>query len=548
MFRKIVELIKEALRHFVSYDSIESTITSGDVFVLSEQMQEKIDLWKSMYKDEAPWLNDRDGIFSLGIPKEICQSLAMQVLAEMDSNVVTPGDSTPIEEQDKKSRAGFINDLYHKRIIPRLPEVVEKGMAMGGVIIKPYVTETGIFYDFSYQGEFVPISFDDDGNIIDIAFRDQFIEGSNLFTKIERQTFNVVAKTVTIQNKAFVSKVTKADDTNDGEKQQLGNEIPLDSIGRWKGIEPVVVINEVEKPLYGYYKVPLANNVDFDCPMGISVFSPAISLIKRADFQFSRLDWEYEGGQMAIDIDQNALTTQGGYFGTQVEFEQDDCRNRLYRKLDLGVDDTYNVFAPSLRDDRYINGLNTYLSKIEDLLGIARGTLNDNVPAEARTATEIRILKQRTFTTIATNQQSLEGALNDVIYATDIYASLYNIVPAGEYELNTEWQDSVLSDTQEELNQRLQLKNAGVLSDVEIRMWYTGEDETTAQAMVDKIKQTALDDVKANQEVMGVTAQDGAGASSNKQSDNTKKTEKDNDRTKAKQEKDNKKIENAKKN
>jgi A118 family predicted phage portal protein len=244
---------------------------------------------------------------------------------------------------------------------------------------------------------------------------------------------------------------------------------------------------------------------------------------------------------MAIDIDRNAVSPEQGYYNERINL--DDLKDRLYRRLDLGMDDTYNVFAPNLRDVSYINGLNRYLSKIEDAIGIARGTLNDDMPVDARTATEVRILKQRTYTTIVTNQAALQKALEDAVYAASVYAKLYKVAKSGDYSLNIEWKDSVLSDTQEELNQRIQLKNAGVLSDVELRMWYTGEDEKTAESAIQKIKDTALADAEANANVMANTA--------NQDTDqNTKKTERNNDRDEAnkkKQEKQNEAAKNANK-
>lgn len=550
MFKRIVELIKEALRYLTGYKNVIETVSSDEAFVMSQDMEKALETWRKMYKDEADWLDDRKGIYSLGIAKQVCQSLAMQVLAEMDCDIVTPGDCEECERElshdvdfEPSNMAEYINVLFKRSLLPKLPDTVEKGMALGGVVMKPYHTDNGTFIDFSYQGEFVPIAFDDDDNIIDIAFLDQFTEGNEIFTKVERQTFNPIARTVVVQNKAFVAKLNQTSDDSEAQRYQLGKEVPLSSIARWSGIsEEPVVIEDVLKPLYGYYKVPLANNVDFKCPMGISVFSPAVSLIKRADIQFSRLDWEYEGGQMAVDIDRNAISPDKGYFDEH--FEQDQLKDRLYRKLDLGVDDTYNVFAPSLRDDNYINGLNRYLSKIEDAIGLARGTLNDDMPQEARTATEVRILKQRTYTTISTNQKALETALEDVAYAVSVYAKLYNEATKGKYEVNIEWHDSVLSDTSEELNHRLQLKNAGVLSDVELRMWFTGEDEKTAQAAIDNIKQAQLADTQANAEAMG--SANNPSNNSDKTNKGVKKTERDNDRKDANQKKEEKKIKDAK--
>lgn len=54
------------------------------------------------------------------------------------------------------------------------------------------------------------------------------------------------------------------------------------------------------------------------------------------------------------------------------------------------------VFSPALRDVSILNGLNDLLMRIEDTCGLARGTFS-NPQSEARTATEIKILKQRSY-------------------------------------------------------------------------------------------------------------------------------------------------------
>ena len=117
--------------------------------------------------------------------------------------------------------------------------------------------------------------------------------------------------------------------------------------------------------------------------------------------------------------------------------------------------------------------------KIEDQSGLARGTLSD-ANTEARTATELTILRNRTYTTIADNQQALERALREVVRAMDKYADLYNLAPAGEYEVSFDWDDSVIADTETQLQQRILMLNNGMMSKIEMRMWFFGE--TRAQA------------------------------------------------------------------
>ena len=486
MIRKLLNLIYEAIGKMMGYKSIVKEFDIDDSAV-SEEMSDAFDLWKSMYKDESPWLDDTKGIYSLGLAKQICQSVQQQALSEMETSITEPGTSEETDEDKNyiiNTRAKFLNSVYQKRLIKKLPNAFEKALALGGMIIKPYMSNGQLYLDFNYQGEFYPISFDDDGNITDIAFFDQFTSGKYIYTKVERQTFSQEKRMVVVENKAFKAQIK---DSTDDTEQELGKEIKLSSVERWSGIsEEPVIIEPVDKPLYGYFKVPLANNIDMKSPLGISVFSPAVSLIQRADEQFSRLDWEYKGGQLAIDVDPTALTYSEGYYGTLAVM--DDVQDRLYRKLDMGSDDTYQAWAPGLRDSNYIQGLNMYTNKIEDMLGLARGTLSQ-VESEARTATEIKLLKQRTYITVSAIQDSLEDCLLDVVYAMNMFASMYNLAPKGTYDTNIEWKDSILTDTDTELEQKLNLQNAGILSKAEVRAWYTGESVESAQLEIDKIQE-----------------------------------------------------------
>ena len=486
MLKKLLNLIYEAIEKMVGYKSITDAFDLDDNSVSSD-MADAFDLWKNMYKDNPPWQDDTKGIFSIGLPKLICQTMQQQVLSEIETDITEPGieDATA---QDKNNtidtKAKFLNSIYQKRLISNLPSALEKALAFGGMIIKPYMSNEQIYLDFNYQGEFYPIAFDDDGNIIDIAFFDQFTAGKYIYTKVERQTFSQSKKMVVIENKAFKAQVRKDDDATE---QELGNEISLSDVERWSGIaeEPVAVEN-VEKPLYGFFKVPLANNVDLKSPLGISIFEPAKRLIKKADEQFSRLDWEYKGGQLAIDVDPTAVTYSEGYYGTMTNL--DECQDRLYRRLDTGSDETYHAWAPALRDSNYIAGLNLYTNKIEDMLGLARGSLSQ-VESEARTATEIKLLKQRTYITVSAIQNALEKAILDVIYAMNVFTALYNLAPDGEYETNIDWKDSILTDTDTELQQKLSLQTAGILSKAEVRAWYTGESVEAAQMEIDKMQE-----------------------------------------------------------
>lgn len=55
--------------------------------------------------------------------------------------------------------------------------------------------------------------------------------------------------------------------------------------------------------------MPEANTIEAHSPLGVSGYSRAVKLIKEADLQYSRMLWEFQGGELAIDIDRDALNT-----------------------------------------------------------------------------------------------------------------------------------------------------------------------------------------------------------------------------------------------
>jgi A118 family predicted phage portal protein len=133
--------------------------------------------------------------------------------------------------------------------------------------------------------------------------------------------------------------------------------------------------------------------------------------------------------------------------------------------------------------------------RIEDVTGLSRGTISD-AASEARTATELKILKQRSYQTNADIQQSLEDTLKDVIYIMNAYCDLYEITKEGKYDVNFEWDDSIIVDVDTELGKRITLMQNGLASKLENRMWYFGETERQAKEALLRIDEESQQDME----------------------------------------------------
>lgn len=355
-----------------------------------------------------------------------------------------------------------------------------------------------IEFDYIQADRFFPLSFDANGKVVEAAFIQTKADKAKERVYIRLEYHKLEKRTVTVQNLAFESSdMGLANSNSIKSATNLGKQIPLTAVPEWASLQPKTVIEGVDRLLFAYFRMPEANTIDPYSPLGVSGYSRVIQLIKDADMQYSRLLWEYEAGEMAIDVDRDALkfiTDPKGEGYTVLPEKQ----QRLFRKVDLNQEDTYNVFAPTLRDVSIVHGLNTIFMRIEDSIGLSRGTLSDVNTQEAKTATELKILKQRSFATNADIQTALQDALSDVVYVMDVYCTLYDVTPPGEYEVSFEWDDSILVDSESELSKRITLMQNGLASKLETRMWYFGETENQARAAMMQIEAEATQAMMQN--------------------------------------------------
>ena len=479
----LIEALKGVWRKMVKPKTVESILHVTPT--VSNKMKSAIELWKNMYQDESPWITEN--VRSMGLPAMIASEKARTATIEM--NIKVTGDN---------ERAVFMKDRIQKLVL-ELREQLEYGVALGGFVIKPYVTKDSddkYTLDFTYTkaDKFFPFSFSTDGNVTEAAFVDQIITKDKTYSKLEYH--KLVGTTLTVANYSFSLDNTGNTSNVHALDCELGTPIPLTNIPEWANIAPQVTIEGIKTPLFAYFKMPEANTVDLDSPLGASGFSRAVDLIKHADEIYSDLLWELEGSQLAVDVDRTAVNPILNPDGTYKEILP-KLQDRLFRRsLDLGTEETYNVFSPAIRDKSIINTLNNQLMRIEDCCFLSRGTLSIVSTSEARTATELKILKQRSYAANQDIQKELQSTLEAVFAIMDNYCDLYDIVPAGEYEVAYTWDDSILIDKDAERQQDLIEVNNGLMSRLEYRMKWYGETEKQALKALAAIKKEQEDKMK----------------------------------------------------
>lgn len=435
---------------------------------MSALMDNAVNGWLDMYRFS-------DGKDQLNLPAAISEEFSRLVLTEFEFSV------------EGSERADFIGDQL-EGFIRNIDKTVEIWCALGGIALKPYVSGNEdapdkIAIDIVKANRFFPTAFDSNNEVTGAVFLETKHEGDYIYTRLEHH--NLVGDHYTVVNKAFRSKRLNTayaeDDLVVDASYLLQEEVSLDNVEEWKGLAPSVDLDGIEHPLFVYVKVPMANTVDPESPLGPSVFSKAVETIMEADKQYGRILWEYEATEAAVDADSSVFDLD--LHGKPIIPEG---RERLFRTYDIGGTDEkpfFQAYGPEIRDSNLFNGLNELCRKIEFQCGLAYGTISD-ISDTDKTATEIRASKQRSYAKVNRMQKAWDTALDELLEVMEIYCDLYHIVPAGAVEKTCCWGDSILEDTDKEYQRRWSMVVSGKYKLEKFYAWYFGCTEEEAADLI----------------------------------------------------------------
>lgn len=421
---------------------------------VSLTMEQHISLWYAMMVNTPPWQNC--DVKAVGLPAAICREVARPTLVEFTANITG------------SKRADYLNENFQtaKEAFSR---ALELGLALGGVALKPYIYGDKMLVDVTGAAGFQPTKFDPSGRCIGGVFKDKPVKVNGAYyVRLESHELN--GTTYTIKNKAYYSDSSGS----------VGADAQLTTIPEWADIEPEVTIENVDGPLFAYFKPPIANTADSNSMCGMSIYGDAatVELIKQADEQWERLRWEYKSSERKVLMDGTSSTA-------------DMFNKRLFEIGPFSPNgDFFQHIEPQIRDDAIYRGFQNTLRRVEFNIGLSYGDISDPQTIE-KTATEIRSSKQRKYVLISSIQAALAHTFDSLIYAMDVYASLYGLAPAGDYEITYDWGDSILDDQEtkdKEFARDLQLVSADVMNAWELRAKYFNEDEETAKAALPKMQ------------------------------------------------------------
>lgn len=433
---KILNAIRELVRKMFPSKTIKE-VYSADIAV-TDLMLRHISEWDRMYSGKAPWLSEN--VISLRLEQAIVREFANITLNEMTANVTDD----------------YINEIF-QTAIKDINRNLQKALATGAMIIKPLGGNT---VQYIPQTEFIPIEYDVNERLMKVIFPEtKRISEHEYLTRLEYHSLDP-EKGLTITNRAFRS--SSAD--------SLGKEIPLKSVPEWASLMESITYPLMKRPAFGYYVNPIANTIDGGYG-GVSIFDSAAELIRLADIQFGRLDWEFDSAERIIHVDMAALKPVQTASGLK-KLELPKLKDRLYKGLNIsgGTQDFFKEYSPVLREESYIKGLEEYKRAIEFTVGLSYGDISAPQTVE-KTATEIKAAKKRKYNTVSAIQNNLKTCLEDLVYAL----AFFNAATQRKYEFICDFKDSILVDEETERQQDRNDVSMGIMRPEEYRAKWYGE-------------------------------------------------------------------------
>lgn len=257
----------------------------------------------------------------------------------------------------------------------------------------------------------------------------------------------------------------------------------LADVPGYNRIPPVVYTGRTERQ-FVIDKLNITNNVNYHYPIGIPAFANAIDALRGVDCAFDNYINELDNGQMVLMVKMAATRWEDG----EPTFDADDRRFYLLPE-DTQQGSIVEPIVPSLRTQQLSIGLQDQLNILASKCGLGERFYRLD-GGNVSTATQVISENSNLFRTIKKHEIVLEAALKELCRV--ILRLGNDATGAGlneNVEISVDFDDSIIEDKNADFQRDLQLLNAGILNDWELRAKWMNEDEATAKAALPKVQE-----------------------------------------------------------
>lgn len=520
MFKKIKKKVKEVATKFMADSGMREPIKDifelGGVPAFNQFYYFGIFPWKYIYKGfYKPWhrvlsptLKDpirKRNIETMGIAKAVCAELAGLIWSEQCEVHVSSGKELGENETDPLD--DYIQEvLKDNAFFSKMQEHIEQSLALGGGALKvwaeadhlegkPVLGSEHIEIGYAMADQFVPTAWTN-AKVTEGVFISREAKNGYYYTRLEWHKWN--GTTYVVENELFRSEIKNIKNASGEVEPQdiLGFRYPLQTI--YPFLNESTSIEHVEDSLFYYYRTAIANNIDDNSPLGVSIYANALATLHALDVCYDSFVREFVLGKKRIIVPASAVRmVVDPETGERKRYF--DANDEVYEALATDDIEKLKIHDNSveLRVEEHISAINAFLSTLCLQLGFSAGTFTFDKSQGLKTATEVISENSKTYKTIKSHQLQIKEAIEKMIKGIVNVADLYDIEYKGQrvgnmanddLEIKVIFDDSILQDRQTNINEGIVLVNNGLMSKLTYMEKVLGMTGKEALKEIEKIK------------------------------------------------------------
>jgi A118 family predicted phage portal protein len=448
--------------------------------------------WKWLYRGyyeawhliPAPTVADpraKRKMFYLNLSKAVCQELAGMVWTDQTDVTVSTAGFTPTEARPVDPLQKYVESVLKKNNFNvKMLESIEQAAAMGGCALKvwrdvkrddngneiPGTEKINIGYCMADQ--FIPTAWDN-AEITEACFITRIAKAGYYYTRLEWHKWT--GETYFVTNELYRSEMYRL---GSNEPQDiLGVRVPLATI--YPLLNEETEIRGIEASLFSYFRTPVANNVDDNSPLGVSIYANAMETLHALDICFDSFVREFRLGKKRIIVPARMIKSViDPQTGEMRRFF--DATDETYEALSTDDPDSLKIQDNSveLRVEEHVAAMNAFLNIFCLQIGLSAGTFSFDIKGGLKTATEVVSENSKTYKTVKNFQNMIRPAVTRLVDNIIAVASLYEMttedgqsiaeLAKGGYEINVGMDDGITQDRQTNIDEGMALVGAGLMS------------------------------------------------------------------------------------
>lgn len=366
----------------------------GSDILLSSTMENWITKFYNITSGNPDWNDADDDIESINFAGFIDDVTAG--LVTLDAKIKMP--DTPRGKLLQESADYVLQVLNDK---------VSEALGNAGLMFKP----NGKNVDYVEPGNFAPTEKDSNGNILGCVFQDQRTIGDYTYTRLEWHRFEDIGENhlYRITNYAFKSRGGK----------DIGKPCELSEVPDWANLEEDIALENVEKPLYSYFKNPAPNRLDRTSPLGVPIWHNCMKELEDLDVAWGRKRGEVKDSKHITFLPESVIR-----YAKQHEIKLP----RWVRGMQMGGSDQENQIhehVSTLLTEQRIKDINSTLAMISMKCGFSQGFFVLDEKTGMMTATQVEADDQETIRTVKNIRDALQSSLENLFYAINVFTDRY---------------------------------------------------------------------------------------------------------------------------